>query len=57
MNNLYFYRGLFIGTLFTAPITCLLTNMYIDKYYILTVKNMASMAMASYIESHRKYEK
>jgi hypothetical protein len=57
MNNLYFYRGFFIGTLFTASITCLLTNMYIDKYYILTPKNMASMAMASYIESYTKYEK
>ena len=56
-NNLYFKRGFFIGCLFSVPLTCLLTNMYIDKYYILTAKNMATMAMASYIEYYTKYEK
>ena len=50
-NNLYFKQGFFIGTFFSASLTYLLTNVYIDKYYILIPKNMDS-----FIESYKRYK-
>jgi hypothetical protein len=41
-----------MGSLFSGSVTYLLTNMYIDNYYILIPKNI----LTNYIESYKKYE-
>lgn len=38
MNNLYLKQPFFIGSFFSASLTYLVTNMYIDRYYILIPK-------------------
>jgi hypothetical protein len=45
----YFTQGFIIGSLFSAGLSCHLTNIYIHKYYILIPSNMSD-----FLETYKK---
>lgn len=49
INHLYYKQGLITGGLFSCTVTIILTNMYIDNYYILIPKKMSA-----FLETYKK---